>query len=225
MFRWLSSLIDCGLLKAKPINWQCGSPKESVNDQQMSESEWTDKWRKVFRSSHHGAVEPWGCGFDPWPRSVGWRSGIAVSRGVGHRHNSDPHLLWLWPAAVAPIRPLVWEPPYATGAALKSKKKKKKKKKCVVWEFLLWLSRLIWLVCMKILVWSLALLSGLRIWHCHKLRHRSQMRLRSGFAVAVVWADSHSSDSTPSLGASICHGCGPKKTKEKECVAWSSQVA
>ena len=28
----------------------------------------------------------------------------------------DPALLWLWcrPAAVAPIRPLAWEPPYAT---------------------------------------------------------------------------------------------------------------
>ena len=31
---------------------------------------------------------------------------------------------WLWhrPAATAPIRPLAWEPPYAGGAALKSKK-------------------------------------------------------------------------------------------------------
>jgi len=42
----------------------------------------------------------------------------------------DPALLWLWCrlAAVALIPPLAWEPPYATGAALKSKKKKKKKK-------------------------------------------------------------------------------------------------
>ena len=33
----------------------------------------------------------------------------------------DLALLWLWhtPAAVAPIRPLVWEPPYATSVALK----------------------------------------------------------------------------------------------------------
>ena len=38
-------------------------------------------------------------------------------------------LLWLWLslAAVAPIGPLAWEPPYAVGAALKKKKKKKKK--------------------------------------------------------------------------------------------------
>ena len=52
-----------------------------------------------------------------------------MSCGVGHRHGSDPVLLWLWyrPAAVAPIRPLAWESPYASGAALKSKKKKKKR--------------------------------------------------------------------------------------------------
>ena len=41
---------------------------------------------------------------------------------------SDPTLLWLWlwlwrtQTAVAPIRPLAWEPPYATGVALKRKK-------------------------------------------------------------------------------------------------------
>ena len=37
----------------------------------------------------------------------------------------DPALLWLWfrPAAVAPMRPLAREPPYARGAALKSNKK------------------------------------------------------------------------------------------------------
>ena len=36
----------------------------------------------------------------------------------------DLVLLWLWcrPAAVAPIRPLAWEPPYAAGTALKRKK-------------------------------------------------------------------------------------------------------
>ena len=37
----------------------------------------------------------------------------------------DPLLLWLWcrPAAVAPIKPLAWELPHATGAALKKVKK------------------------------------------------------------------------------------------------------
>jgi len=38
-----------------------------------------------------------------------------------------PALLWLWqrPAATAPIGPLAWEPPYASGAALKRQKDKK----------------------------------------------------------------------------------------------------
>ena len=48
-----------------------------------------------------------------------------MSCGVGHRCGSDLALLWLWlwhgPAATALIQPLAWEPPYATGAALKKK--------------------------------------------------------------------------------------------------------
>ena len=57
---------------------------------------------------------------------------------------------------------------------------------------------------------SLALLSGLRIRRCHQLWYRSQMRLRSCVAVAVTEAGSCSSNSTSSLGASICGWCGPK---------------
>ena len=34
--------------------------------------------------------------------------------------------------------------------------------------------------------------------------------------VAVVQAGRGSSDSTPSLGTSTCHGCGPKKKKEQK---------
>ena len=51
-----------------------------------------------------------------------------MSWGVGHRHSSDPMLLWLWHSlvATAPIQPLAWEPPYFEGVALKSQKKKKK---------------------------------------------------------------------------------------------------
>ena len=50
-----------------------------------------------------------------------------MSYGVGHKHGSDLALLWLWyrPEAVAPIRPLAWEPLYAVGVALKKKKRKK----------------------------------------------------------------------------------------------------
>ena len=42
------------------------------------------------------------------------------------------------------------------------------------------------LVSMRMQVQSLALLSGLRIWHCHEWWCRSQTRLRSDIAVAVV---------------------------------------
>ena len=43
--------------------------------------------------------------------------------------------LWLWPAAAAPIRPLAWLPPYATGAALKIERKKgKKNEDKLIWE-------------------------------------------------------------------------------------------
>ena len=50
-----------------------------------------------------------------------------MSCGVGSRHGLDLALLWLCcrPAAVAPIRPLAWEHPYALIAVLKRKKKKK----------------------------------------------------------------------------------------------------
>ena len=49
-----------------------------------------------------------------------------MSCGVGRRCASDLAWLWLWPrsAAVAPIRPLAWEPPYAMGVALKRQKTK-----------------------------------------------------------------------------------------------------
>ena len=54
-----------------------------------------------------------------------------MSCGVGCRGGLDRTLLQLWhrPAAVALIRPLAWEPPYAAGAALKSKKNQKTKNK------------------------------------------------------------------------------------------------
>ena len=47
---------------------------------------------------------------------------IAMSCGVGRRCSSD--LAWLCRrlAAAAPIQPLAWEPPYATGVDLKRQK-------------------------------------------------------------------------------------------------------
>ena len=51
-----------------------------------------------------------------------------MSCGVGCRGDLDPVLLWLWCrlAAVALIRPLAWEPPFAADAALKNNKRQKK---------------------------------------------------------------------------------------------------
>ena len=64
------------------------------------------------------------------PGSVGWGSSLAVSCGVVCRLGSDPELLWLWrrPVATAPLQPLAWEPPYATGMVLEKAKRPKKKK-------------------------------------------------------------------------------------------------
>ena len=64
-----------------------------------------------------------------WVQSLdllsGLKSGIAMNCGIGHRHGSDPTLLWLWyrPAATAPVQPLAWELPYAVGTALKRQRK------------------------------------------------------------------------------------------------------
>ena len=62
---------------------------------------------------------------------MGYRSGIAVSCGVGHGRGLDPTLLWLWgrPVASALVQPLAWEPPYAMGVDLKRQKTKRKKEK------------------------------------------------------------------------------------------------
>ena len=66
-------------------------------------------------------------------------------------------------------------------------------------EFPLWLRRLrTWLISMRMWVWSLASLSGLKICHCCKLQ----------------WCCRCSSNSTPCLGTSICCRCSHKKEKK-----------
>ena len=64
------------------------------------------------------------------PGLAQWVRDPVLPRGVGRRCDLDPALLWLWrrPVAVALLRLLAWEPPYASGAAREKDKKKKKKK-------------------------------------------------------------------------------------------------
>ena len=47
-----------------------------------------------------------------------WIKDPALLR-ISHRCSSVLALLWRRPGATEPIRPLVWEPPYAVGVALK----------------------------------------------------------------------------------------------------------
>ena len=83
-------------------------------------------------------------------------------------------------------------------------------------EFPLWLSRLKHdRVYMRMWVWSLASLGGLRIWPCCKLWLRLQMWLGSTVDVAVVKAGSYSSNLDPNLQKFICYRWGPKKKKKK----------
>ena len=79
------------------------------------------------------------------------------------------------------------------------------------------------LIFMRMQVQSLGFLSGLRIRSCHELWYRSQMQLRSGISVAVAKAGSCSSNLTPSLETSICHGCSPKQTNKK--YSWNRHIA
>ena len=86
---------------------------------------------------------------------------------------------------------------------------------------------------MRTQVRSLVLLSELRIQCCCKLWCRSQRRLGSHVAVAVVEAGSCRSNSTPHLGTSICLVCSPKKPKKKkkrmnnrmEFLLWHSELS
>ena len=84
----------------------------------------------------------------------------------------------------------------------------------ILLAFPLWLSGLrAWLVSMRMQVWSLALLRGLRVEHCSELQHTSQMWLRSSVALAVVQAYSCRSNSTPSLGTWYAAGVALKRKK------------
>ena len=73
----------------------------------------------------------------------------------------------------------------------------------------------IWLVFMRTQVRSLASLIGLRIRHCCELWCRSQMWVRSGVAVAVVWAGGCGSDSTLAWEHPYPAGAGLKRQNKQ----------
>ena len=70
----------------------------------------------MFRSSHRGTVE----------MNVTRNHEVVGSIPGLTQWVENLALLWLWcrRAAIAPIRPLAWEPPYAAGVTLKKTKKK-----------------------------------------------------------------------------------------------------
>ena len=82
----------------------------------------------------------------------------------------------------------------------------------------------IWLVTMKLQVWSLALLSGLRIWNYYELWYRLQTWLRSCVAVAVVWASSCSSDWTLTWEPPHALGAVLKKAKKKIIIIINASI-
>ena len=81
------------------------------------------------------------------------------------------------------------------------------------------------LVSMRTQLRSLASLNGSGIRRCRELWCRSQTWLGSRVAVAGVYTSSCSSDSTPSLGTSMCCRCDPKKKRRKNPTAESGVPA
>ena len=80
-------------------------------------------------------------------------------------------------------------------------------------EFLLWLSGLkTWLESMRMWVQSLALLRGLRIWHCPKFG----IGCRCDLDLLWLWLAAVALNRTLALGISICHRCGPIKKEKKK---------
>ena len=101
--------------------YSCKFSKTSFRKVQLIKSEVNDtEFTDIsFEYANFSNAEFFDCNF---LRST-FDNSTFVSVGIWNRLGSDPALLWLWrrPAATAPIRPLAWEPPYATGAALENR--------------------------------------------------------------------------------------------------------
>ena len=90
------------------------------------------KRKHTNRSSYHGSAETnltrnhEDRGLEPWPRSVGSGSGVAMNCGVGYRCGLD--MMWLWHrlAAVAPVRTPSLGISICRGCSSKKQKRKRK---------------------------------------------------------------------------------------------------
>ena len=103
-------------------------------------------------------------------------TGVAMSCGVGYRHGLDPALLWFWqrPTATAPIWPLAWEPPYASGMGINTHThthKEKKRKKHDVGSGKV-LETECHLFCLGIMLWRVCLC----VWVCLCVKERARER-------------------------------------------------
>ena len=125
-FYWNTRTVN-GCISATKAELSTASPQVCISSTSLaSKKHWIENITEW--SSCHGAAET-----NPTrnhevvgsiPGLFQWVKDLAVSCGVGHRCRLVPSLLWLWHrlAVLAPIWPLAWELPYATGSALKKKK-------------------------------------------------------------------------------------------------------
>ena len=143
-----------------------------------------------------------------WVWSLALLSGLRILRChelcVGCRHSLDSVLLWLWYrlAAVALIRPLAWEPPYAAAAALKRQKKiflilsiSLKKNLCINSALKMKLSIKMPFVLLKF-IWVLffSFSSSSYYFFGHTQASRSSLAREKTCATTATWAEAATSD-------------------------------
>ena len=78
----------------RPLAWEFPCAEGAAKKERYIKTRYLDFL--LWHSRNKYDQYPWRHRFDPWSRSVGQGSGVALSCGVGHRHSSILVLLWLW---------------------------------------------------------------------------------------------------------------------------------